>query len=57
MRRLNSIMAQLLPIMLATASPVRRGIVGGRGGSGTDRHPIAAPTYERGPRGGDTLRR
>jgi hypothetical protein len=53
----NSIMVQLLPIMLAAASLVRRGIVGRRGTSGTDWHPIAAPTYERGLRGRDTVRR
>ena len=58
-RRVNSILAQLLPITLAAASVVRRGIVGGRSTSGTDWHPITAPTYtyERGPRatqqGGD----
>jgi hypothetical protein len=46
----NSIMAQLLPIMLATAFVVRRGIVGSRGTSGTDRHPGAGPTYKRSPK-------
>jgi hypothetical protein len=57
-RRVNSIMAQLFPIMLATASVVRRGIAGSRGTSRTDRHPVAAPTYERGPkRPRDTVKR
>jgi hypothetical protein len=46
----NSIMVQLLPSMLAAASLVRRGVVGRQSTSGTDRHPIAAPTCERGPK-------